>query len=187
MFNPEKDFNRILMECLGRDGLSISALAKALESRSFKHHRLLLTGYLRALTDMGYLKEREIPPSKIYQVSRTLPDSIYEMVGKACRKTTDDPDELVLFTLFKILKRPVFESELRAAGVTRPIGEKASEQDTAEYKKILRRAGNTVASQNAVSPLTDMSEKLQEVLITMMMDSTDSRHLIAETKQSRLM
>jgi len=186
MFNPDKDFNRIITECLGRDGLSISALAKELESKGFKQHRLLITGYLRALTDMGYLKEREIPPSKIYQISKTLPDSIYEVVGKACRKVTNDPDELILFALFKMFKRPIFESELRSAGITRPIGEVASEQDAAEYKKMLRRAGNTVATQNAVSPVNDMSEKFQEALITMMLDSTDSRHLIAETKQSRL-
>ncbi|MDR0198555.1 MAG: hypothetical protein LBI08_02295 [Methanomassiliicoccaceae archaeon] len=174
------------MECLGRDGLSISALAKELESRNFKHHRLLLTGYLRALTDMGYLKEREIPPSKIYQVSKALPDSIYEAVGKACRKVTNDPDELILFTLFKLFKRPIFDSELKACGVTRPIGAMVSELDATEYKKILRRAGNTVASQNAVTPMSDMSEKFQEALITMMLDSSDSRHLIAETRQSRL-
>jgi len=186
MFNAERDFNRILMECLGRDGLSISALAKELESKGFKYHRLILTGYLRALTDMGYLKEREIPPSKIYQVSKVLPDSIYEHVGKACRKVSKDPDELILFTLFKIFKRPIFESELRSSGVTRPIGSVISEQDATEYKKILRRAGNTVANQNAVLPLSDMTGDLQDVLITMMLDSTESRHLIAETKQSRL-
>ncbi|MDR0335119.1 MAG: hypothetical protein LBH69_04460, partial [Methanomassiliicoccaceae archaeon] len=132
MFNTEKDFNRIITECLGRDGLSISALAKELEARGIKQHRLLITGYLRALTDMGYLKEREIPPSKIYQISKALPDSIYEMVGKASRKVTNDPDDLILFTLFKLFKRPVFESELKAAGVTRPIGEIVSEQDAAE-------------------------------------------------------
>jgi len=108
-------------------------------------------------------------------------------VGKACRRSTNDPDELILFTLFKIFKRPIFESELRSAGVTRPVGEIVSEQDANECKKILRRAGNTVASQNAVTPMTDMSEKIQEVLIAMMLDSTDSRHLMAETKQSRLM
>jgi hypothetical protein len=187
MFNPEKDFNRILMETLGRDGLSISALAKSLESKGFRHHRLLLTGYLRALTDIGYLKEREVPPSKIYQVSRTLPDSIYEMVGKACRKVTNDPDELILYTLYKMFKRPIFESELKASGVTRPIGEIASEMETAEYRKLLRRAGNTVGMQNAVIPLTDTPDKLQDVLMTMVLDSTESRHLIAETKQSRLM
>jgi len=187
MFNAEKDFNRILTECLGRDGLSISALAKELESRGVKQHRLLITGYLRALTDMGYLKEREIPPSKIYQVSKPLPDSIYDAVGKACRKVTNDPDELILFTLFRIFKRPVFDTELKAAGVSRPIGSPVPEQDVIEYKKLLRRAGNTVATNNAVTPLSDMPEKFQDVLIAMALDSTESRHLIAETKQLRLM
>ncbi|MCL2142940.1 MAG: hypothetical protein FWH44_01580 [Methanomassiliicoccaceae archaeon] len=186
MFNAEKDFNRILTECLGRDGLSISALAKSLESKGIKHHRLILTGYLRALTDMGYLKERDIPPSKIYQVSRPLPDSIYEVVGKACRKLSNDPDELILFVLFRIFKRPVFESELKASGVTRPIGSVISEQDMTEHKKILRRAGNTITGQNAVVPLSDMTDKFQDVLITMLLDSTESRHLMAETKQSKL-
>jgi hypothetical protein len=187
MFNLEKDFNRILTECLGKDGLSISALAKELESKNIKQHRLIITGYLRALTDMGYLKERDVPPSKIYQISRALPDNIYDQVGKACRKVTNDPDELILFALFKLFKRPVFESELKACGVTRPIGAVISEQDATEYKKILRRAGNTVASQNAMTPLSDMSEKFQEALIVMVLDSTESKHLMAETRQSRLM
>jgi hypothetical protein len=186
MFNPEKDFNRILMESLGRDGMSISALAKELESKGLKHHRLIITGYLRAMTDIGHLKERDIPPSKIYQVSKTLPDSVYEQVGKACRKVSNDPDELILFTLFKMFKRPIFESELRSAGVNRPIGTAASDEDMTECKKILRRAGNTISGQSAVIPLSDMSGRLQDVLITILLDSTESRHLIAETKQSKL-
>jgi len=187
MFNPDKDFNRILMECLGRDGISISALAKELESKGFKHHRLILTGYLRAMTDMGYLKERDIPPSKIYLPMKQLPDSVYEQVGKACRKVSGDPDELILFTLYKVFKRPVFESELKASGVNRPVGRPVTEEEMNESKKILRRAGNTVSGQNAVIPSADLSEKLSEVLITIFLDSTESRHLIAETKQSKLM
>ena len=187
MFNPEKGFNRMLVECLGRDGMSISALAKDLDSKGFKHHRLILTGYLRAMTDMGYLKERDIPPSKIYQVSKALPESIYEHVGKACRKISRDPDELILFTLSRVLKRPIFESELKAAGVSRPIGVPASEEDVTECRRQLRRTGNMVAGQNAVIPASDMSEMLCDVMITMILDSTESRHLTAETKQSKLL
>ncbi|MCL1984011.1 MAG: hypothetical protein FWG58_01270 [Methanomassiliicoccaceae archaeon] len=187
MFNPEKDFNRILLETLGRDGLSISALAKSLESKGIKHHRLILTGYLRAMTDIGYLKERDIPPSKIYQVTKALPESVYEQVGKACRKVSDDPDELILYTLFRMFKRPIFVSELKASGVSRPIGVPVSEEDAADYKKILKRAGNIVPAQAAVRPLEEMPDLLNEVLITILLDSTESRHLIAETKQSKLM
>jgi len=186
MFNPEKDFNRIVMECLGKDGISISALAKNLESKGFKHHRLILTGYLRAMTDMGYLRERDVPPSKIYQVSKTLSENIYEQVGKACRKISGDPDELILFTLFKLFKRPIFESELKYAGVIKPVGTPASEEETAECKKFLRKAGNVITNQNAVVSSLDLSDKLPEVLTAVFLDSTDSRHLVSETKQSRL-
>ena len=186
MFNPEKDFKRILLECLGRDGMSISALAKDLETKGFKHHRLILTGYLRAMTDTGHLKERDVPPSKIYVIAKPLPDSIYEQVGKACRKVSDDPDELILFVLSKLFKRPIFGSELRSAGVSRPIGTKASEDEMNECKRILRRAGNNVTGQDAVSPVKDMADRLPDVLMTILLDSTESRHLIAETKQSKL-
>ena len=186
MFNPERGFNRMLAECLGRDGMSISALAKDLESKGFKHHRLILTGYLRAMTDLGYLKERDIPPSKIYQVSKALPDSIYDQVGKACRKISGDPHELILFTLSRIFKRPVFESELKASGVNRTIGIPVSDQEVADCRKQLRRAGNIVSGQDAVMPSSDMSEMLYDVLITAILDSTESRHLALETKQSKL-
>ena len=187
MFNPEKDFNRILMECLGREGISISALAKELESKGFKHHRLILTGYLRAMTDMGHLRERDIPPSKIYQVSKALPESVYELVGKACRKMSNDPDDLILSVLYRIFRRPIFESELKASGVNRPVGRQATEDDLSEPKKILRKAGNTISGQNAAVPLKEMDEKITDVLVTILLDSTGSRHLIAETKQSKLM
>ena len=186
MFNPEKGFYRMLADCLGRDGMSISALAKDLELKGFKHHRLILTGYLRAMTDMGYLKERDVPPSKIYVVSKSLPDSIYEQVGKACRKISPDPDELILFTLSRILKRPIFESELRAAGVNRPIGVPAPESDVAECRKQLRRAGNMVTGQDAVVPSSNMSVMLFDVMTAMVLDLTESRHLTTETKQSKL-
>jgi len=186
MFNPDKDFNRILMECLGRDGISISALAKELESKGFKHHRLILTGYLRAMTDLGHLKERDVPPSKIYQVSKALPDSVYELIGKTCRKMSNDPDDLILCTLYKIFKRPIFESELKASGVNRPIGRPATEDEVSESKKILRRAGNTISGQDAVNPSKEMDDNVMDVLAAVLLDSTGSRHLFAETKQSKL-
>ena len=186
MFNPNKDFSRILMECLGREGISISALARELESKGFKHHRLILTGYLKAMTDMGYLRERDIPPSKIYHVSKALPDSVYEQVGKACRKVSNDPDELILFTLFRLFKRPVFDSELKASGVGRPIGKAVEDDELNETKKMLRRVGNTVSGQVAVIPVNDMTEQMEDVLLTIALDSTGSRHLMAETKQSKL-
>ena len=76
MYNPDKEFARIIIDCLGKDGKSISALSKDLEDRGIKMHRLIITGYLRALTDQGVLREREIPPSKIYQPIKAVQETI---------------------------------------------------------------------------------------------------------------
>lgn len=188
MYNPEKDFNRLLIECLGKDGKSISSLAKDLEEKGFKIHRLIITGYLRAMTDMGILKEREVPPSKIYQPIKSLPDNIYESVGKSCRRITSDADELILYVFFRLFKRPIFTSELKNAGVTRPIGNEAQEHDISECKKVLRRAGNNVIpNQTAVFPAKDFPELYGDVLADMALEIKDSKHLVLETKQTRLM
>jgi hypothetical protein len=186
MFNSDKDFNRKLLETLGKDGKSISALAKDLESMGIKHHRLILTGYLRALTDLNYLREREVPPSKIYQPIKALPESIYESVGKSCRRISPDPDDLILYVLHTLFKRAIFESELRLAGVNRPIGIPASDHDLSECKKILKRSGNVVPSQAAMYPAKQFPELYADILSDMIMETKDSRHLIMETKQTKL-
>lgn len=186
MHNAEKDFNRIVIDCLGKDGKSISALSKDLEDRGIKQHRLIVTGYLRALTDMNVLKEREVPPSKIYQPIKSLPDSVYESVGKACRKVDPDADELILYVLSRIFKRPVFDTELKLAGVNRPIGRQASEAETKECRRIMARAGNIPASSNAVHPSKDFPEKMLDVLIEMTIDIKDCRHVVMETRQTKL-
>ena len=186
MYNPEKEFDRIIVECLGKDGKSISALSKDLESRGIKMHRLIITGYLRAMTDLGYLKEREIPPSKIYQPIKPVQETIYDAVGKACRNLSSDPDDLILYVLNRLFKRPIFESELRSAGVMRTIGNYASEHDVNESRKVLRRAGNIIASQKAVFPEKEFPEKYYEVLAEIAIDTRGSKHLVMETRQTKL-
>ncbi len=186
MHNPEKDFYRLVVDNLGRDGKSISALSKDLEKANIKLHRLILTGYLRALTDMNYLREREVPPAKIYQPLRPLPDNLYESVEKSARRVTDDADELILYTLYKLLKRPIFDSELKQAGVNRPLGRKASEYEVSECRKVLRRAGNVVPTSVAVHPETEYEEEYAEVLADLVLETKDSRYLVLETRQTRL-
>ena len=187
MFNPEKDFHRMVIDSLGKDGKSISSLAKDLEKMGFKHHRLILTGYLRALTDMNVLRERDVPPSKIYQPVRSLPDTIYESVGKACRKVLQDPDDLILYCLGRIFKRPVFDTELKAAGVNRLIGNEALDHEIQECRKFLKRTGNVVNGTTAVHPVTEFPDLFAQVLSEMALDYTESRHLVMETRQTKLL
>lgn len=186
MFNPEKDFGRKIIETLGKDGESISALSKDLESKGIKIHRLILTGYLRAMADMNILREKEIPPSKIYIPIHGLSDNVYQSIEKGCRKMDGDQDSMILYCLNRILKRPVFDSELRMAGVMRKVGTPADEQITAECKKHLRRNGNIVPGEVAFLPTEQYPEEYSDILTDLILETKDARHLVMSTKQTRL-
>lgn len=186
MFNPEKDFCRILLECLGKEGKSISALSRDLEAMGFKHHRLILTGYLRALSDMNIVREKSVPPSKVYQVIKNPSVNIYEIIGKACLKRYPKNYDLVIFMLNQILKRPVFESELLLAGVVGHEGKKAPPHETTECRKLLKRSGNVVPANDAYYSHTEHFKEYKEILSEIIADTTDSNHLVLLTKQTRL-
>ena len=186
VFNPEKDFCRILLDCLEKDGKSISALSRDLEKKGFKHHRLILTGYLRALTDVNIVKERSVPPSKIYQMLKTPSDNIYEVVGRACKKKYPGNDDLIIYVLSHTFKRPIFESELRLAGASNHNGKPAQPQEVTECKKLLKRSGNVVPTQDAYYPRSEFPKEMSEIVLDLLIENTNSGHLVLLTKQTHL-
>ncbi|HPP45052.1 MAG TPA: hypothetical protein PK446_04615, partial [Methanomassiliicoccaceae archaeon] len=119
MFNPDKLMKDLIYDILRTEGMSISALSRALEERGVSIHRLILTGYLRALTDLNELKEKEVPPAKIYIPVRAKDKDVYELVGQHARSicSGDEADRLILYALNRLFKRPVFQEELKHAGV----------------------------------------------------------------------
>ncbi|AGI47895.1 hypothetical protein TALC_00900 [Thermoplasmatales archaeon BRNA1] len=188
MFNPEKDLNRIIVECLGKDGLSISSLDKKLAEMGIKDHRLILTGYLRAMTDLGYLRMKDVPPSKIYVPAKKLPESVYQSVDRLSRTYAGkDTDEIVLYVLYRLFKRPVFELELRMAGTMRPVGNPADAAAVEEGRKILKKSGNVVPTGNAYVPSKDYVDEYEEILAQITIENLDANHLVMKTKQTRLM
>ncbi len=94
---------------------SISAITRGLASKGIKPHRLMLTGYLKALADLGILEEKEILPSKVYSVVKWAEKSIYSDVRKLVdrRAFGDDRIRLSVLALQQIFDRPVFLEELR--------------------------------------------------------------------------
>lgn len=187
VFNPDKDFCRMLLECLGKEGKSISALARDLEKLGFKHHRLILTGYLRALTDMNIVRERSVPPSKVYQVIRTPSESIYETVGRVCQKKYPGNSDLIIFVLNQVFKRPVFQSELSLAGVNEHNGKTAPPHEITECRKLLKRSGNVVPTHDAYYSRSEYHKESKEIIAEIVVDATDSNHLVLLTKQTRLL
>jgi len=100
---------------------SISGIHRKLERDGYKLHRLVLTGYLKALADVGILKEHEIKPSKIYSwKSKVKKRSVYEIVGEKVKKLSDSKAEqarLAVYILQRLFKRAIFLEEVKRCGI----------------------------------------------------------------------
>ncbi len=185
----QEDFKRTILETLGKEGKSISALAKDLEKSGYKIHRLIITGYLRALSDMQIVKEKDIPPSKVYTPINSHDDNVYSRAYQAAKETCADPDKRTLQMLHSLLRRPVFESELRLAGVDIIKGKKIEPEHLMELRTSMpkRLKMRFHATDSAYMPDEEMSlEDYARALEAMTSSLTQSRHLVLDTKQSKL-
>jgi hypothetical protein len=134
--------NLKVMELLDGRRLSISGLTRELKVEGIEEHRLVLTGYLRALRDLGFLNEVEVPPSKIYAIpekgKNSLPENGKSENGKEL-KSADSPNPEDIYLLFRnqllkidldfripvgvyvisrLFERPCFRRELKLVGIT---------------------------------------------------------------------
>ncbi|EQD57979.1 hypothetical protein B1A_11017, partial [mine drainage metagenome] len=60
----QQGIKEMIVKELQKSEKSISGLQKALMEQGYSFHRLVLTGYLRAMVDVGILSEKEIKPSR---------------------------------------------------------------------------------------------------------------------------
>jgi len=79
----EEKLNLKLFELLEGRQLSISGLSQELKAGGIDEHRLILTGYLRALIDLNILEEFEVPPSKIYALPEKIKESLPEKIEES--------------------------------------------------------------------------------------------------------
>lgn len=191
MFSPEEDLRRALFEILGGEGKSISALSRELEGRGYNLHRLILTGYLRALTDLKILKEREVPPAKLYLPAKAPERDVYELVGDTVRGMVEGEkaDALILFTLSRLFKRPIFHDELRRAGISgQPPGRQATGEERQEAKRVLSRAGLKIpdSTKAYVVEGEGMHDAELQVLENILVELLGVTNLVKGTTQTKL-
>jgi len=135
---PLKDH---IIEILRGDGKSISGIYKELKNTdNAKIHRLELTGYLKAMTDFGLLKEKYVKPSKIYYLNKKDGETIYDFIKEKLQNEEDHRAEKTLYVLYKIFERPIFSAELEKAGVISISN--AKRIDKKERKRILEKIEN---------------------------------------------
>ena len=190
MFHPERDLRVVILDLVKENGKSISAISRELKSRGFDLHRLILTGYLRAMTDLNVLREREVPPSKIYMPVKGKERNIYEMIGSKAREMFGEErsDAVILFTLNMLFRRPVFLDELTKAGTKTPVGREATREERQEAKQALTKSGYRIpdSSKAYVSEEESLREDYLELLARILLEAYDASVLVKETKQTRL-
>ncbi len=192
----------LVNEILKDRQLSISGVTRELKDKGIDEHRLVMTGYLRALKDLRILNEVDIPPSKVYslvEVEQKDNGDIYSLIAENI-KSVDSADvvPIVVYILSKILDRPVFKEEIIKAGVSsknlsdhlassdcaiRSV-EKSSKDYTSGITKLKIPAGEPVYEVGALSD--DVIKYSSCVLIKVVRNSVDLSGLIPKTKTTSI-
>ncbi len=193
MFVPDKKLENIIIDSLKEDDKSISSLHRALKEEGIEVHRLILTGYLRAMEDLHVLKAKEIPPSKVYSMPSTAEKDIYELVGEKCNLMDMSKEEkaaLAVFTLQRLLRRPVFLEEIEKTGLHEFMGSgviKISSDERMEIKRTLTKRGiKTRYNDPAYQAKVKMDTEFDEVLADIIIEKFKLGELVIETKQTTL-
>jgi len=191
LFVPDRNLKDLVVSYLREQERSISALTKQLRADGYPFHRLFVTGYLKALADAGILREKDIPPAKVYSTSAHREPNLYELVGARCREATReemDQIRLAVAVLQKLFHRPIFLRELRECGFGAAVdAPQAPREEREEARRGLVKLGLPVPTNE---PAYGMPERRNEVRDEILYDLVVKRFgmgaLVLGTKQMKL-
>jgi hypothetical protein len=105
----------------------------------------VVTGYLKARADVGFLDEREIPPSKVYIVNPgTWQRDLFQELGRVLADLgvpTDERAGVAVYVLERLFRRPIFRRELQKANLD-PTGLsplEVTKDEREEARKVLAK------------------------------------------------
>jgi hypothetical protein len=191
LFVPERNLKDLVVSYLRLQERSISSLTKQLRQDGYSFHRLFVTGYLKALADVGVLREKEIPPSKVYTTSAHREPNLYELVGARCReivKEERDQARLAVAVLQRLFRRPIFLRELRECGFGGAVDvPPAPREEREEARRGLAKLGLQVPTNEPAYAVPDRrSEVRDDVLSELVVERFGLGGLVLETKQTKL-
>lgn len=115
----------LITEILKGRQLSISGVTRELKDKGIDEHRLVMTGYLRALKDLRKVNEVEIPPSKVYSivgVEEAVNEDIYTLISMHIKSVDSSlMVPVAAYVLSRTLERPVFKEEFTRMGLSSKI------------------------------------------------------------------
>lgn len=174
---------------------SISGIHRKLERDGYKLHRLVLTGYLKALADVGILKEHEIKPSKVYSWrSKVKKRSIYEIVGEKVKKLSDSKAEqarLAVYILQKLFKRAIFLEEVKRCGIDVDDidAKKVGGEERIQARKVLSNTFVKLPYNNPayiVEETKGMKDIYEDVLEEIVLQLLNAKKFVFRGKQLKL-
>jgi len=186
------EYYNILTKVMANKQMSISSIARELKKNGYDQHRLILTGYLRALHETGYIEEIDIPPSKVYVLKPGMKRDIYSIV-KEHLKDIDISERLgiAVFILTSLFHRPSFKYELELLGI------EARKTETVKESKDALLNEHRVAVTRIKIPVDDPAFEMNgdtteiqllgnKVLIDIIKDLIDLDGLKAKSQQTKL-
>ncbi len=191
MFVPERNLKDLVISYLREQERSISGLTKQLETDGYNFHRLFVTGYLKALSDVGMLREKEIPPAKVYTASAHREKNLYELVGARCRDAAaDEPAQtrLSVAILQKLFRRPVFLREVRECGFLGAVDASAApKEEREEARRALTKLGLQIPTNEPAYRVEERRNDLRDlILCDLVVERFGLSTLVVDTKQMKL-
>ena len=166
----ERALRDIIFDLIKSDPKSISGITRELKDQGQIHHKLVVSGYLKALTDLGMLRERDLPPSKIYYKSVPHKKDIYELLGEKVSELDLSKRNQILLAidiLGRLFHRPVFQQELIRCGFTGDIDAPNADPETVtQARKFLSKAGVKIPkNQPAYESRMAYDHEFQEIVL----------------------
>ncbi len=178
--SEEKDLKSLILTILSSGDETISGIHKEITGQGLKTHRLVLTGYLRALKDIGLLDEKEIKPSKVYSLGRRSGSDIYSIVGRIASLIDEErAPEVALRILYELLDRPVFMREVERCSVGSPRAYRRTVPDERmHYVEKLNRSGIMIPQNSyMVEPEDDYEDDGAQVFKKILFEAFDLKKL----------
>lgn len=200
--NMSDNIYLLISQILKGRQLSISGVTRELKDRGIDEHRLVMTGYLRALKDLRKLNEVEIPPSKVYSIVESEQNDngdIYSFIAEGI-KSLDSAlmIPVAAYVLSRTLDRPLFKEEFIRMGLSAKsfteylsssncaliLTDKNPKDYTAGITKIKIQSGEPAYDLKNVN--TDVIKNSNCILLKIVRSSVDLGGLIPKTKSTSL-
>ena len=190
MFVPERNLKDLVVSHIRKEERSISALTVQLKKEGYKFHRLFVTGYLKALADVGILREKEIPPAKVYTTNVHREKNLYEAVGEKCRQVDADAraqSRLAVAVLQKLFRRPIFLRELRECGYDiTPEAVLAAREEKDEALRAFRKLGVQIPTNEPAYYVEDRKNEARDAIVAeLLTEKYGLGDLVMGTRQLR--